>query len=275
MKVFKAKVSQHFSGPCMLKEVLEKMTKMDPIVLKDASKKGAVWLQKQGKGKVLRVREPSQILSPEDSISFFFDPHVLSMKTVTEAECIFENENYGIWFKEAGIVPQGTQTGDHSSLLRYIETQKKKDVYLVHRLDRETQGLMIFAYNSKAAGLLGDLFQKNTIKKIYHAVVLGNMETGSTGSITASLDDKEAISHYEVMSSNNTRSLLQVELETGRLHQIRRHLDHIGHPVMGDPKYGKGNKNREGLKLLAKSLSFTDPWLKKTVHWEANHSLSL
>lgn len=72
------------------------------------------------------------------------------------------------------------------------------------------------------------------------------METGIKDTIRASLDDKAAITHYEVVDSNEMSSLLKVHIETGRLHQIRRHLDSIHHPVMGDPKYGRGNKNKKG-----------------------------
>ena len=99
MKVFKSKVSQHFSVPTMLKVVLGKMTKFEEPVVMDASRKGSVWLQKKGQGKILRVREPSQILAPDDVVSFYYDPHVLSMKAVTTADVIFENEHYGIWYR--------------------------------------------------------------------------------------------------------------------------------------------------------------------------------
>jgi tRNA pseudouridine32 synthase/23S rRNA pseudouridine746 synthase len=148
-----------------------------------------------------------------------------------------------------------------------VEVTKKKETFLVHRLDRETEGLTLIAYTSEGAAKLSALFQENRIKKTYEAVVLGTMTPGRKETINASLDDKEAITHFEVLDSSEDFSLLRIEIETGRLHQIRRHLDHIGHPVMGDPKYGKGNKNREGLKLKATSLSLKDPWEKKEKTW--------
>ncbi|HXH75830.1 MAG TPA: RluA family pseudouridine synthase [Bacteriovoracaceae bacterium] len=272
--MYKALVSKLFPEGVTLGDVLAKLSKLNTTVLEDAASKGAVWVQK-GNGKTLRERSLTRKVSPQDTVSFFYDPKVLTLQAVTTAECLFENQRYGIWLKAAGVVPQGTQAGDHASLLRYIETVKKKEVYLVHRLDRETAGLMVFAYTAEAAGKLGDLFQKNLIKKDYEAIVAGEIERGTRNTIDATLDDKKAVTHYEVLGNKNGMSLLTIQIETGRLHQIRRHLDGIGHPVMGDPKYGRGNKNKEGLKLLAKSLSFQDPWEKKTVTWVMRDSLTL
>jgi tRNA pseudouridine32 synthase/23S rRNA pseudouridine746 synthase len=134
---------------------------------------------------------------------------------------------------------------------------------------------MIVGYSSEAAAKLSDLFQKNQITKTYQAIVLGEMEKGTRQTINESLDGKEAVTHFEVLANKEGKSLLIVWIETGRLHQIRRHLDFIGHPVMGDPKYGRGNKNRDGLKLLAKSLKFLDPWTRKTVEMSLSEDLSL
>jgi tRNA pseudouridine32 synthase/23S rRNA pseudouridine746 synthase len=266
MKTMRTKVLNYFKEKTELGEVLKKMSALSSDILLDAAHKGAVWLQR-GNGKTLRERSLSASVNPQDTVSFFYDPKVLRIPAVKEAICLFENQHYGIWIKEAGIVPQGSQAGDHASLLRFIEVQKSQEVFLVHRLDRETAGVMIFAYNSKAAGLLSNLFQKNKISKEYQAVVLGRLEPGLKETIKASLDDKIAITHFEVLESNEERSLLRVFIETGRLHQIRRHLDHIHHPVMGDPKYGRGNKNKKGLQLLAKSLTFCDPWDSQEKTW--------
>jgi tRNA pseudouridine32 synthase/23S rRNA pseudouridine746 synthase len=134
---------------------------------------------------------------------------------------------------------------------------------------------MIVGHHSQAAAKLSDMFQKNLVKKTYEAVVKGQMKPGSTHLIEKKLDGKAATTEVEVLDSQGNLSLLKVEIKTGRLHQIRRHLESIGHPVMGDPKYGKGNKNREGLKLLAKSLEFNDPWSQSLVSVSHHHSLGL
>ena len=263
MKIYKSEVKKLFSRPTTLGDFLLKLTPLSPAQLDEIALKGGVWIQRRGKGKILRIRILKENIVPEDVIQLFHDPRVLKLPEVSHLDVVYEDENYGVWIKPVGVVPQGSQSSDHASVLRYVEKIKNKEVYLVHRLDRETLGLMIVAYHSKAAGLLSDLFAKNQIQKEYQAIVLGEMVSGHKETIKASLDDKVAITHIEVMSSNHGQSFLKIRIETGRLHQIRRHLDFIGHPVMGDPKYGKGNKNREGLKLVATSLSFMDPWLKK------------
>ncbi len=252
--------------------------KMSRLTLKEvteAADKGAVWLQKNGQGKILRHRSVATQVSPNDIVSLFYDRRVLSLPYFEKAECLFENQHYGIWLKPSGIVPQGTQAGDHTSLLRLVEKNKKQEVYLIHRLDRETEGLMIVGYSSEAAAKLSDLFQKNKVHKTYETIVLGSLTPGKKETINSSLDGKEAITHFEVLDSNERVSLLEVTIEHGRLHQIRRHMDYFGNPVMGDPKYGKGNKNRQGLMLLARSLSFIDPWTKKEMSQTLPYGLKL
>jgi tRNA pseudouridine32 synthase/23S rRNA pseudouridine746 synthase len=272
MRIFKSTVSKHFSSSPTLMEILKLLTKMDEKILMDAIHKGAVW--NTFKGKTLRIRNPHEVLKLTDTISFFYDPKVLGLKALTEAKCLYECDHYGIWFKNSGVVSQGSQTGDHASLLRYIELKKKKEIFLIHRLDRETSGLMIFGYDSKAAAKLGHLFQKELIDKEYEAIVLGEMIPGKEDIIVLELDGKKAITHYKVLETRNNQSLLRIKLETGRLHQIRRHMDMIGHPIMGDPKYGRRNKNSTGLKLIAKTLGFTDPWTGKSVSWASHEELT-
>jgi tRNA pseudouridine32 synthase/23S rRNA pseudouridine746 synthase len=275
MKIYKSQVKKHFSQRTTLGDFLMKLSPLTPAQLGEVAQKGGVWIQRKGKGKILRIRVLKDSVDPDDIITLNFDPKVLKLPEVSHLDAVYEDENYGVWIKPAGVVPQGSQTSDHASVLRYVEKQKKKEVFLVHRLDRETHGLMIVAYHSRAAAVLSDLFQKNKIHKEYEAVVLGDMVPGTRGTINASLDDKEAVTHYEVVNSARGQSLLRVRIETGRLHQIRRHLDSVGHPIMGDPKYGKGNKNKEGLKLLASLLSFEDPWLRKSQIFRLPDHLSL
>lgn len=275
MKVYKTIVAKHFPSKTTLGEVLQKVTSLPADIVKLLSLQGAVWLQRGGKGKILRARDPSMILDLTDSVTLYYDTKIVSLPEYKNPVCLEENKNYGVWIKPSGIMSQGTQTGDHTSILRAVEKIKQKEVYLVHRLDRETEGLMLIGYNPQAAALLGDLFQHNKVKKTYQAVVLGDLERGGKETISASLDGKPAVTHFEVLANSPKVSLLKVEIETGRLHQIRRHLDHIGHPVMGDPKYGKGNKNRQGLKLLAHSIAFIDPWDKNSRSWILNYDLSV
>lgn len=275
MRTFNIQVSKYFKTKSKLGEVLHQATSLSFDVLADASAKGAVWFQKKGKGKILRLRSLHVQVDPEDKVTLYYDPRILALPELKEAACLYQSNHYGVWHKPAGVLPQGTQTGDHTSLLRLVEKERKKDVFLVHRLDRETEGLMVIGFTSEAAAKLSDLFQKNLINKAYEAVVKGEMKPGLKGTINESLDGKEAITHYEVLKVDKGMSHLRLKIDTGRLHQIRRHLDFIGHPVMGDPKYGQGNKNREGLKLLATSLSFQDPWSRQPIEITLEKSLTI
>lgn len=275
MKVYKSLVSKYFSEKTTLESFLTKLTKLNASEQNEVATKGGVWIQKNGRGKILRIRSLHQTISPEDLVQVNFDPRVLSIPEVSFLECVHGDDNYSIWIKPAGVVAQGSQASDHASVLRYVEKYRRSEVYLIHRIDRETQGLMIVGHHSKAAALLSELFTKNKIKKVYEAIVLGEMKIGHQQTINAALDDMEAITHFTVIDSKDNQTLVKVQIQTGRLHQIRRHMDLIGHPIIGDPKYGKGNKNRNGLKLIASSLEFLDPWSKKSVTYTHPTSLHL
>lgn len=227
--------------------------------IKHALNSGAVWRKKEGKGKLLRIRRASAELYVNDWIEIHYDEDILS-REVAPAELILETKFWGIWFKTSGMLAQGNEFGDHLSLLRQVE-KVKGEAFLVHRLDREVSGLMLVAYSSKAAAAFSQLWQKGQVRKIYLAEVQGNMllTQPKEGTLTESLDGKEAITHYKVLKAEGLKTLVEIEIETGRYHQIRRHFHFIGHAIMGDPRYGIGNKNEEGLKLVAHRLVFRDP----------------
>ncbi len=274
MKNFHLNIKVKFqTRPTLLQALLE-LTKFDETLLKSACEKGAVWIEDFKSKKKIRIRDWNLKLNLEDKLFFHFDPKVLSLPELVPPECLLEDKNYGVWFKDVGVVSQGTQFGDHTSLLRYLEKIKKKEVYLVHRLDRETSGLMIFAYNSHAASKFSSLFQNHLIHKEYRAIVKGELPVGESRVIDLNLDGKKAITKFTSLEVHNNQTLLQLTIQTGRLHQIRRHLDQIGYPVMGDPKYGKNNKNKDGLKLLAYSLSFRDPWTDHQIQVNSSKMLN-
>jgi len=111
--------------------------------------------------------------------------------------------------------------------------------------------------------LFTELFKNRKIEKRYQAVVTGKITTeGEDGLIDAPLDGKSAQTKYRLMhyDPSDDQSRLRVAIITGRRHQIRRHFELIGHPVVGDPRYGRGNKNNQGLQLVAYGLTFTCPF---------------
>ncbi len=239
--------------------------------IKDAMNKGAVLVRRKDRGKLLRMRRATAPLSSGDYVEFHYDEKVLSVRP-PQAECISDQGKYSVWFKPAGLMAQGTAYGDHCSLLRQAEVffGSSRQIYPVHRLDREASGIVLIAHSSEAAANLSELFRDNMIVKKYRVEVLGDLAArGREGRIELPLDGKEAVTEYEVRSyyAESNRSEVDVIIRTGRLHQIRRHFDMIGFPVIGDPKYGRGNKNSEGMKLTALSLRFRCPFTRRDVEY--------
>ncbi|HSG03824.1 MAG TPA: RluA family pseudouridine synthase [Marinobacterium sp.] len=227
--------------------------------IKDAMTKGAIWLKRHNKPR-RHLRRAKEVLQNRDRLEIFYDEALLSRK-VEGALCLHDASGYSVWFKPAGAVAQGNDWCDHLSIQRIAEQtlEPKRTAFVVHRLDRETAGLMLLAHSKGVAANLSEQFQKRDVTKHYLCQVRG--ETPLSGEIDAKLDGKAAQTLYKRLSydSASNTSWLNVEILSGRTHQIRRHLEQIAHPVMGDPKYGRGNKNSLGLQLFAVKLAFTCP----------------
>jgi tRNA pseudouridine32 synthase/23S rRNA pseudouridine746 synthase len=249
-------------------EFLAKFTNLSKGRIKDAMLKGAVWHHRRG-AKNLRIRRATATFKPGDVISIYYNENLLAIKP-TVPQLVSDYSNYSVWLKPSGLMTQGTEYGDHCSLMRQVQLffKARRKLYPVHRLDREASGLVLVAHDKQAASSLSRLFQTQKVVKRYHVQVLGNLAKYlPAGNIEQELDGRSAhtefaVQHYD--SLTNTSSV-KVVLHTGRKHQIRRHFNLIGYPVMGDPRYGKGNKNSDGMKLLAYALEFECPYHKKKV----------
>lgn len=250
--------------PLILIDFLEKYSKLSKSTLKKVLNNGGVWVRLFNKSKLSRTRRATFGLNLESLVEFYYDPKLTNM-IVPKAIELTKFRDWGLWYKPQGLLSQGTEYGDHCSILRQVEKLKNK-AWLVHRLDREAHGLMLFAYSKNSAALFSNLWQKHDVRKFYKVEVMGLLK--SSGEILENLDGKNAKTSYTVLSSNQFTSKLLVEIHTGRLHQIRRHFEMIGHPVLGDPKYGVGNKNSEGLQLMAYQLIFRDPITQKEINFE-------
>ncbi len=240
--------------------VLAAISALPKMRLKDAMSKGAVWLKREGKGNK-RVRRATQELQTGDVLSLHYNAEILALAPPAPA-LVADEKQYSVWYKPAGLLAQGTLEGDHCALLRIVEQKLQRNVFLVHRLDREAEGLMLVAHTGKAAAALSALFAqeaKQGIRKIYRVEVRGNV--AAQGELNAALDGKSALTRYQLLEYVPTRdsSLVEVELVTGRKHQIRRHFAGIGHAVLGDPQYGSDNKDARGLQLRAVRLEFACP----------------
>jgi tRNA pseudouridine32 synthase/23S rRNA pseudouridine746 synthase len=237
--------------------------------IKDAMNKGAVWL-KRGK-QITRIRRATKNLLAGDILRLYYDAKILALKPV-EPELIDDSGIYSLWYKPAGLLAQGSHYGDHCALERLVQQRLDRDCFLIHRLDREADGLMVFAHNFKVAAKLSAQWQEGQVSKFYRVGVNGLLPLDNQWhEITKPLDGKNALTRYRVIHCDdaNDRCVLDIELITGRLHQIRRHMAGISHPVIGDSRYGK--RFGEDLQLTAYKLAFNCPRSGKLRTWELNN----
>jgi len=213
----------------------------------------------------VKIRKANYPLCPLDRVDFYYDKDILSA-TADDPVLLRDTNDFSIWYKPANILSQGSKFGDHLSLLRFAEKNLKRNypLHLVHRLDRETCGLIIIAHNSNSAAALSCQFAPpHHAQKKYWARVKGHLHLHKKSlEILAPLDEKPAVTIIEAAQydhASDTTELL-IELKTGRFHQIRKHLSGINHPVCGDYRYGRDRGDKAGLlQLCAWQLSFDRP----------------
>lgn len=251
---------------CRIIDLLAERSYLPRQRLKEALLKGAVWLKRSGSEQ--RVRRATRVLFQGDRLTLHYDPAILALEAPT-ATLIADEHDYSVWYKPAGLLAQGTEYGDHCALLRQCENAlAPRPVFLVHRLDREADGLILIAHSARAAAALSQLWQENRVRKIYRVVVEGTVgDVGSSGRIEQPLDGKASRSDYTVtwVDEEKRRSGLHIELITGRKHQIRRHCASLGTPVVGDYRYGRAG---EPLQLTAAQLQFRCPLTKQERNYE-------
>ena len=216
-----------------------------------------------------------------------------TISTKNNLQVLFEDNHIIIINKRAGDIVQGDKTGDKplSDVVKeYIKDRYNKpgNVFLgvVHRLDRPTTGIVVFARTSKALPRLNKLFAEKKAKKTYWAMVNGvppkqndtlthwlkkNPKNNKSTAFKTAIDDgKKAILHYTLLKKLDKYSLLEVALETGRHHQIRCQLSSIGCHIKGDLKYGAKRSNKDAsIHLHSRRLSFIHPVKKELIEVEA------
>jgi len=213
---------------------------------------GAVWLQR-GTNK-RRIRRATQTLSVGDQIALYYDAAILDA-AVPAPVLIADETDYSVWLKPRGVHAQGTRYGDHSSMeqlaRQFFMAQSPvsdREARLVHRLDRYANGLILIAHNKKAAAGLSALFANREITKRYTVLVSGHAPNHHEAiTLDWDVDGKSARSIVSVLKSGANCSLLQVQIETGRKHQVRRHLAEYGHPIVGDRLYGTADSKKPSL----------------------------
>ena len=211
---------------------------------------------------------------------------------MSDLSVIYEDNHILVVNKAAGLLVQGDQTGDESLVdiaKRYIKDkyQKPGNVFLglVHRLDRPTTGVIVLARTSKALTRLNQQFKDRLTKKVYRAVVSGSPEPKArlehflrkNSSQNKSfhypkntLNTKHAILRYRCIEQLKSYHVLEIELETGRHHQIRVQLAAVGLHIKGDLKYGAKRPNQNGsIHLHAQSLALAHPTTKEEMKFIA------
>lgn len=195
-------------------------------------------------------------------------------------DIVYEDEHLLVVNKKAGMVVHpafGNYTGTlvnalmfHCGRLSSVGGLQRPGI--LHRLDKDTSGLMVVAKNDPAHRSLAEQFKEKNMERVYWAIAwhefaktAGRIETYLARSpknrkrMTVQEKGKYSVTHYEVLESFGRYSLLQLQLETGRTHQIRVHLSYIGHPVFGDPEYGGRNRQLGG--LSKQETAFADVYL--------------
>lgn len=234
---------------------------LSKMKIKKTIEVGGLWIKKSEKGKKERVKKIKTKISSGWVIELNYDSS-LSFADESEAFEVYKGSEFGVWYKPAGMLADGSPYADKGSIT-YLIRSKSKKTYLIQRLDREVSGLMLIAYSKKMAAFFSKELQDGKILKYYQGQVIGLIE--QDGAIDDFLDGKEAHTLYQVEKSSDGTTFLNIEIKTGRYHQIRRHLNMIDHPLIGDPKYGEGNKNKDGLKLVSHKCEIFDPKQRKRI----------
>lgn len=227
--------------------------------LKQVMQKGAVWLTDNGKTQ--RLRRAKKSLANGQELHLYYNDDALSDEfehPILVKDC----GDFSVWYKPSGMMSQGSKWGDHSTIARFAQLtlSPERPAFLVHRLDRATQGLIVIAHSKQAVRGLTHLFEHRQITKKYQAVVGGDFN--ESREYTTDIDERSAYTKVSLIKScqNHDRSLVDVEIGSGRKHQIRRHLSDDGFAILGDRLYGSANESTPyNLQLCAYYLAFECP----------------
>ena len=208
-------------------------------------------------------------------------------------EIVYEDNHILVVNKTASEIVQGDKTGDlplSEMVKRYLKEkyQKLGNVFVgvTHRLDRPVSGLVIFAKTSKALSRLNEMFKNGEVKKTYwaivkecpkqeeaeitHYLIRNERQNKSYAYDREEKNAKRAVLHYKLIARSNNYYLLEIDLKTGRHHQIRCQLAKIGSPIKGDLKYGFSRSNSDGsICLHARKIRFIHPVSKEMIELEA------
>lgn len=233
----------------------------------------------------------SLLVKEGDTIEVTFkEEEIVCEQEEMPLDIVYEDDFLAIINKPSGLVvhpavgnPRHTLV---NGLLYHFNKLSSKNTIrpgIVHRLDKDTSGLMIVAKDDKTHDILAKMIKNKEVERKYLALVWGNIRH-QTGTIDApigrdinnrqkytvtDINSKDSVTHFKVLERFKNATLIECKLDTGRTHQIRVHLNYIGHPVVNDPLYGNRKLiNDFGQMLHSKSIKFIHPYSKKEIYFE-------
>ncbi len=239
------------------------------------------------------VVKPSYLVNHGDVVEIVkeYTPETEMTPTKMDLDIVYEDDDIMVINKPTGVVVHpgsGNKENTLANGLLYY-TQSLSDVNgdarpgIVHRLDKDTSGLMLVAKTNKAHEILSEDFKVHAVKREYIALLCGVLphneakidapigrDTNNRKLMTVTAtNSKNAITHLKVIKRYQSNTLVCLHLETGRTHQIRVHMKYIGYPVFNDPVYGTQKIKEVGQFLHSKTIDFIHPITKKTMHFES------
>ncbi len=221
-------------------------------------------------------------LANEDVVTIIKHGRKIAKQSLSVLDIIYEDDDFIVINKPSGLLSIASDKEREKTAYRLLNDYvRRKDpqkrIYVLHRIDRDTSGVLVVAKNVKVRDTLQKHWNEYVTFRGYYAIVVGKMEKSegtfhtwlienSTNLMYSSHrkgEGQEAITHYKVMAFNGEYSLLRVNIDTGRKNQIRVHLRENGHPIVGDEKYGQKESPLGRLGLHAFQLSFIHPFDKK------------
>lgn len=215
-------------------------------------------------------RDAKREIAPSDLV----EVGTQSLRLDPRLRILYQDADILVVDKAEHLLSVPTEQVRHENAESFLSAYTRAPVHHVHRLDRDTSGVLVFARNTYSRDKLQELFAKHDIDRVYVAIVFGKLSppSGTLRSFLAEDRDlrvrtvadasqgKEAITHYRTIASGRRYSMLELRLETGRRNQIRVQLADAGHPIVGDTMYGKGrDEELRRLALHAKLLGFVHP----------------
>jgi len=233
------------------------------------------------------VTQFNYVLYPGQTVTILKNQAAKRESTLIGLKILYEDEDLIVVQKDAGLLSVASkkerQMTAHQQLMHYVKDKHRMNkIYVVHRLDKETSGVMMFAKHKHVQQTLQNNWSDMVIERSYMALVEGRVKK-EHGTITSWLretkthvvysshtpnDGLHAVTHFAREQGNDHYSLLNVKLETGRKNQIRVHMKDFGYPVVGDKKYGSTQNPIGRLGLHARSLAFMHPTTQKPMHFE-------